>query len=264
MKADVLLGVTQELLPGAFDGAYATFGTVPRPARIDYCQCCMSVAEHDALIAVVPLRTMPAAVLAPYASHALMTVGDVADYRYFLPRLLEIGCTGGFGWPDLEPLFGGLARGGYRGWAADERAAVDRLFAAVWHDTLMADGYLDPDTVLCAIGNAAEDLTPFLATWAGALGEPVVAERLARWSERDVRPLAAGWHLTNAFWSGRPAQADQVTAWLTSAGLHGAVTAAYETAIDERHLEALTLVHGLLGPGTGGPASRDSAAAPRS
>jgi hypothetical protein len=226
---------------------YETFAPVPRPVKIEYCPCCFTPAEEQALLTPAPLRRLPAGALEPYASHAMMTVGGPADFRYFLPRLLEVGCARGFAWPDLEVLLGHLRRAEWLRWAGEERAAVRDFLHALWSQTLAErPGAAESDTVLCAIGNAEDDLTPYLEEWRNRLAEPAAATQLHHLLSMGRRTRRGTTWLANAFWQERAAQAGQVLAWLTGDDLRQAVTEAFDAADAEPALQTLADVEGLL------------------
>ncbi|AVT31758.1 hypothetical protein C6361_22360 [Plantactinospora sp. BC1] len=244
-------------LAEAIDRLHVVFGGVPRPSAIDSCPCCFTPDDERKLLAPVPLAELTADDLGDYAAVVLFTVGGVADYRYFLPRMLEIGCTEGFLWPDLEPLLGRLRHAGWRSWPAGERHAVRELLAALWAEVLADDpaAVHDVDTVLCAVGNVEDDLTPYLAEWARQLARPTAAAALFDLLAHHCRPAGTTWRLGNAFWAERGSQAAQVSAWLAGADLRRAVTAALgavlETAETDGHAEStwriLTELDDLLG-----------------
>ncbi|MEU5153805.1 hypothetical protein [Glycomyces sp. NPDC021274] len=229
-------------LDAAIDRLYAVFGTVPRPAAIDLCPCCMTEPEAAALLAPVPLRELRTEVLEPYVGDVLLTVGSVADFRYFLPRIFAIACTSGFDWPELEPLFRRLRVAGWTDWAAEEQAAIRGLLQAFWRRTL-ASGDRDADTVLCAIGNAEDDLRPYLDEWAAALRDPAAAAELRDLLQHSTRLKHGTMRLTNAFWGGREAQ---VVQWLGGAGVRTAVAEAFAAAESEEAMQALAEVDDLL------------------
>ncbi|MFI5493994.1 hypothetical protein [Actinoplanes sp. NPDC051859] len=77
-------------LPAAIDTLYDAFADYRRPSSLDYCECCFEEEERRAVLATVPVRELPAATLRRYAANVLLTVGGVDDFRYFLPRILEI------------------------------------------------------------------------------------------------------------------------------------------------------------------------------
>jgi hypothetical protein len=183
-----------ETLPTAIDRLYEVFGRVPRPTAIEYCPHCFLADEEQALLAPVPLRELPIEALQPYAANVMMTVGGTADFRYFLPRIFEVACTEGFDWPDLESVFSRLRFAAWPEWDQAEQAAVRGLFAAFW---AQPGAGFDAADVLCAIGNAEDDLTPYLDG-----RDPLISGDLVARS------------LTNPFWVDREAQAEQVLAWL--------------------------------------------------
>lgn len=229
-------------LDAAIDRLYTVFSTVPRPAAIDRCPCCMTEAEAAAILVPVPLRELRTEVLAPYAGDVLLTVGSVADFRYLLPRIFDIACTSGFDWPELEPLFKRLRAAGWTDWAAEEQAAIRGLLQEFWRRTL-ASGDRDADTVLCAIGNAEDDLGPYLDEWAAALRNPAAAAGLREMLRHSTRLKLGTMRLTNAFWGGREAQ---VVQWLGGVGLRTAVAEAFAAAESEEAMQALAEVDDLL------------------
>ena len=220
-----------------------------RPSVIEYCPCCFSADEEQALLAPVALRQLSVDVLRPYAFDVLLTVGDVDDFRYFLPRILEVACTVGFDGPDLESLSGRLVRARWLDWPAAEQVAVRDVLAALWATTLAVfPSEPDVDTVLCAAGNAGEDLRPYLAAWMAEFRRPATSAHLLDLLLYGARCTSAGWELTNAFWGGK---AEPVAAWLAGPEVRHAVADAFTVAEDEAVLQVLADVHDLLGwPGT--------------
>ena len=94
---------------------YAVFGNVPVPRQIDACPCCLLDTEVAVLL-TTPLRDLTPEQLTSYASSVTMTVGSVDDFRYFLPRILEIVATERSWWPDVEVVFGILHRAKWQQW----------------------------------------------------------------------------------------------------------------------------------------------------
>jgi hypothetical protein len=207
----------------AIDGLYEAFRTVPRPRSIHACPCCFFPVEEAALLAPVALRELPVDAVKPYATFALMTVGEAADYRYFLPRLFEIVAVGdGFGYPDLVSVMRGLNHGKWWTWADEERRAVGDLLLVMWAETLEGSFYGIGD-VLCGIGSVEDDVTPYLAQWTLALEriDPVVA--LLEFLLDEVIHDKPEIELKSAFWENRGEQAAQVVEWLCGADLRSAL-----------------------------------------
>jgi hypothetical protein len=90
-------------LEAAVDELYCAFARPKPPKAIDHCSHCISAARVKQLLAPVPLREVPVEAFLSYTMSAADTVGGASDFRYFLPRILDIALTGGFGgYPDLK------------------------------------------------------------------------------------------------------------------------------------------------------------------
>jgi hypothetical protein len=116
-----------------------------------------------------------------YAFKAMTTFGDAADFKHFLPRLLELiarelqgGEALGF---DEEILGLKIALAEYATWPPAERAAVERFFMAAWRVTLATFPSMPaPQTLLCTVAQfaSADDLAPYLVTWRQTLTRPAL------------------------------------------------------------------------------------------
>jgi hypothetical protein len=230
----------------AIDRLYAAFAGEPRPADLQHCPCCVSDEQVDELLRSSNVRTMPADAVADYATHALTTVGTVADFRYFLPRVLQVAVTDEAEWLDLELVCGRLRSAGWTAWADDEQQAVRHLLKMLWEQTLHEyPSRLALDTVLCAIGNAEDDLTEYLTAWGAALtkGDVAPAQQLSDLVSWSARVVHGRWRLRNAFWDNRDGQ---VAAWLAAESTRAAVVAGFDAATSEPALAALADLAALL------------------
>ncbi|GAA4953732.1 hypothetical protein [Actinoplanes utahensis] len=230
-------------LTASITSLYDAFSRVPRPVALDYCACCFNPEEERAVLADVPLRSLPVEALRPYTANVIFNVGGPADLRYFLPRMLEIAAGDGFDRPDLEPLLNRMYHAGWHRWQPGERDAVRAFLTALWAEERNGD-------VLCAIGNAEDDLTPYLAAWLSALTDPATrpaeAAHLLTLLRDDYERGRKGPRLVNAFWDGRPDQHAQVLAWLAGPELQLALFAAFEVTDDEDTARILTDIDVLL------------------
>lgn len=198
----------------AIEGLYRAFEADLRWNVVEGCSCCWSAEEAEPLRRT-PLRRLTLRDLDSYSANVLLTVGSEENYHCFLPRVFELLAME---WDEFmmpEASLGSLRRAGWRTWPPAKQAAVERYLAALWRQVLSAPRRygVNPEAgdVLCGIGRAVDDLTPFLETWA--------AERSAgAWSQlhefaadisREARPMP-----TNAFWSDAKEQAAQVMDWL--------------------------------------------------
>jgi hypothetical protein len=228
----------------AIDRLYTAFAGEPRPVAIEHCPCCMSDDQVDELLRSGNVRTIPVDVVADYAGHVLLTVGTVADFRYYLPRVLQVAVTDEL--VDVELVFGRLRTAKWTGWPDGEQHAVRHLLHAMWDETLHAyPSRLALDTVLCAIGNAEDDLSGYLGDWASALrtGDAAPAQQLSDLVSWSARVVNGRWRLRNAYWDNRDGQ---VTAWLSADSTRAAVAAGFDAATSEPALAALAELAGLL------------------
>ena len=168
-------------LETAIEALYQTFAVYPLRPVIEGCPHCVSREDSDQ-IHVRPLRELTPGDVRYYAFKAMTTFGDVADFKHFLPRLLELlarelrsGETLGI---DEEVIGGKIALAQYVTWPEAERAAVEQFFMAAWRVALATfPSTPDAETLLCTVAQfaSADDLTPYLAADAhtsGALSPP--------------------------------------------------------------------------------------------
>lgn len=197
----------------ALERVYDVFAGPP-PAELAACPCCVSEAQIRVLLST-PLREITADELTRYASAVLLTSGDVADFRYFLPRMLEISLTERWWWPDIEVTLSKLPVAGSDNWPAAERDALMNLFEHAFDEAVEASSsnplHPDVDSWICGLGLAGVDLEPFLRK----LEDPAAAHALLQFIRyndqyRQHRTLA------NPFWDKARAASDPVVKWLHS------------------------------------------------
>lgn len=220
---------------------YDVFGYVARPARVDGCPHCVEPGQERVLLAG-PVRSIDATALAHYAAKALNTWGGVAEFRYFLPRLLECAAADAFGYPDPEIVFGKLATVDWQTWPETEREAIAVFLYAWWHETLSAfPARPGIDTVLCSLAATGLDLAPCLEAW-GRLETDAAINHLYDFVDTGV----SYGRLTNAFWDRRSPAYQQVLAWLTGGPAATAVEAAFAVQTEEPLLVRLAAIHPAL------------------
>ncbi|WP_424950996.1 hypothetical protein [Deinococcus sp.] len=144
-------------LEKAVAGLYRAFADVPRPRQVTGCtHCCISEEELARLVSV-PREALTADELETYSSNLLTTVGSEADFRYFLPRILELVAHGelqrmGVGW-ELQSL----RSLPWTTWPGEQVDAVQAYLLAWWRQALSEgkgdDGHL---AILSEIGPAGE------------------------------------------------------------------------------------------------------------
>lgn len=197
----------------AVEVLYATFAA-SRPGHIAGCPCCIADKKVDVLLRT-PLRTLSAADLEPYASAVLVTVGEEADFRFFLPRIIELTGFLPDDWPSPEILLGKLMLAGWEGWSERERYAVTEAIDGLLELWLLTEPFngRKVDQLICGACLAGLDPEP----WLQRLAEPGRIRGLVSLYERNAARLSAEGQLANPHWAGAtPEAAGAVAAFLLS------------------------------------------------
>lgn len=201
--------MSKDAFAAALAGLYSTFAA-SAPRGIEGCPCCIGTRKVDVLLAK-PLRALTEDDLARYASGAFLTIGGVPDFRYLLPRLLELSAIDPGWYPSPEVIVGKLALAEWATWPKADQIAV-RNFLSAWFDRLAVgwiedQAYLgDIDPLLCGLARAGEDIAPYL----DSLRRPENANGLTQLRETwgEDRPTA--------FWETVPESWRQVSEFLAS------------------------------------------------
>jgi hypothetical protein len=114
----------------AIEELYATFAVYPLKARIAGCPCCVTEEDNTRLHAH-PLRKLEREDLYEFCWSALLTWGDVEDFKYFLPRIFELKASGA-NVCDTFALLNKFEIGEWRTWPEREQQAVTRFLLADW------------------------------------------------------------------------------------------------------------------------------------
>jgi len=179
----------------AIETVYRGF-KAPTPPVIEGCPCCLDTRGVDVLL-TTPLRQLSGQALGRYVSGAFLTVGSERDFKYLLPRILEIAVSAPGEATNPEIILGKLALANWRSWPASQREAVEKLIH-IWFEQALAqdlaeadDGWIgqESESVLCGAARAGLPLAPWLAR----LGEPDAVPVLAKMKERFPRHLSAFW-----------------------------------------------------------------------
>ena len=184
---------------------YAVFSRYPHPRRVEGCPCCTSPSEAEKL-ATTPLRSLSPSELEHYAAKALTTWGTLNDYKYFLPRILELTHEGRL-LCDLEITFGKLSYGRFSEWPGDEQDAVRAFIARLWQGAVGTDDVFHADSILCGSAAVLDDVTPLL-NQADSLNPKFRSLFAAENSNQTKRKLL------NSFWDRRSVNYQRVLAWL--------------------------------------------------
>ena len=189
------------------------------PQDIDACTHCFEPDEIEVLLSK-PLRALSETELSHYASSAFLTAGDVLDYLYFLPRIIELTLRDDFAWPDIEITGRAINDSGFHSWPEKRRESLIAVFHAYLEEIIETKHYWKIDSLICAIGRIDADVRPFLS-----LIEQVPDAVLAFW-EGNAKELQGG-KLGNAFWDPVTNQHDLIVQWFQSDEISAIYAEAY-------------------------------------
>jgi hypothetical protein len=184
---------------------YEAFSRYGRPRQLEGCPCCTSPTQAEPLVRK-PLRTLSGAELEHYALKALTTWGTLDDYKYFIPRILELTDDGNL-FCDIEITFDKFQYGDFRDWPANEQEAVRDFIVCAWRETVQPFDTFRADAIICGAARLLEDVTPLLDyadTFAPAFKSAYAAEH----SNQTKRKLL------NSFWDDSSPNYQRVLSWL--------------------------------------------------
>lgn len=141
---------------------YEAFADVPKPKQIIGCPCCTDQDELDRLNAA-DLRTASADVLKSHASSWLLTVGSEADFRFYLPRFLEIMiCDPEFQYMP-EPFAAKISQSGFQTWSKRKQNAVEAAFKAMLTIAAREERTYDIEGWVTSLAKSDLPLEPYFA-----------------------------------------------------------------------------------------------------
>jgi hypothetical protein len=151
----------------ALIAVYAAFSAYERPTSMH----ASSLRDADAIRAELcsaPLNRLSPEAIVPYANWAMTTVGDIEDYKHFLPRIIHLAATGGNGQPGLDPrlIASKLEYANWRSWSFDEQKVLERMFEAAWaRARLQHPDDVDAEDWLCGSAMLGNEMEAGLAEW---------------------------------------------------------------------------------------------------
>jgi hypothetical protein len=205
-------------LNDAIERLYWVF-SAPEPVHIDGCPHCIQWKNIGVLLGK-SLRAITPQELAPYATSAFLTVGDQADYLYFLPRILEITATEPSWWPDPEVTGRAIRTAKPETWIEAQRTALNDYLESVVGNAIQSGQYYLIDDWICAIARMGFDVAPYLAEVAKC------PAAVLEYFEANVKSLPQN-KLTNAFWELPSAAHDAIVDWFFSEEISRITSVAY-------------------------------------
>jgi hypothetical protein len=197
-----------DALRQAINALYAAFASVPKPKTITGCPCCIEDKDIPVLLSQ-PLRDLMPEELSSYASSVFLTIGDEEDFRYFVPRILEISATDPSWWPDPEVVARTLADARWQEWPVAQKEAVARVWDERFTELIEAAEGSELDSWLCGLARTGLALTSFLARLSRS---PTATLALYGWHANEI----VEHRLANGFWDDAPQGRKEVVDWFHS------------------------------------------------
>ncbi len=194
MRTEQATRIRQQL-DTALAALYRQFAGPP-PAQIEGCPCCIGKRHVDVLLAT-PLRELTGQALWGYVSGLFYTVGSVADFRYLLPRILDVSANDLGDANNPEIVLRKLKLAKWQKWSEADQTVVRNVLDAWFEQALCADladadqGYIgwDAEAVLCGAALAGLDVGPWLRRLQAADVAPVLADM----RQRRPKSLSGFW-----------------------------------------------------------------------
>jgi hypothetical protein len=252
-EMDALTHALDDALRQATERLYAVFARYPLRSYIQPCPCCHEPGD-EARIHRHSLRELTTEDLRQYADDAVLVWGTVDDFRHFLPRIFELQTTGDLkNMTGPEAVFSRLHYAEWQNWPEAEQNALNAYFMALWRWTLASPPCDDEpgfwwncDDRLCSIGQATDDLEPFLYSWHTA-PSPLALVHLAEIVQENAKRLRTS-RLHSAWWKDRQPQMHQAVRWLRRAETVQLLEDAYLTHPDAPYADLLAEAADTLRP----------------
>jgi hypothetical protein len=212
---------------------------------MDHCDCGCISSEDFKRIFSNPLRLLPPDELEKYSRKAMTTWGASEDFRHFLPRLFELLTAESKLTTDTEIVFSKLTYGEWTTWDPDEQNAVHRYFLDLWNLILSdepRDEYTKIHEFLCAIGQAVEDIFPYLDIWENT-GTLSSYKHFHWFIHYNSESLPA--KLSNPFWETRHTQMQEVINWLLSPRLRKLLATSANTSTGRKKDAVIKVIRKL-------------------
>jgi hypothetical protein len=182
------------------------------PVVIEGCPCCIATRGVDVLL-TTPLRHLTGQELWRYVSGVFYTVGSERDFRYLLPRILEVSIVDPYAALDPEIVLGKLGLANWRSWSPAERQSVEEFIDA-WFELALArdlartdEGEGETANVLCGAARAGFSLSRWRTRLRDPLSAPVLSDLIKHFPRRP-----------SGFWEDAPDGYTELAAILTGEG----------------------------------------------
>jgi hypothetical protein len=195
-------------LSQSIEHLYRVFARYRLNAHVEGCPCCVSADSAKAL-ARVPLRDATGDELSSFSFRALTTWGVEADFKHFLPRILELLTVDRLG-TDAQIVFGKLPYTDWKQWPEREQQVIEH-FAMQWFCTALDHSPHQLLAIVESAGLVGMSVTPMLSAWI-ATPRLAAANVLADFAWQHAASLHQG-HVRFVWWKHGEQEIGQ---WLVS------------------------------------------------
>ena len=180
------------------------------------CDHCVSPTDSQRL-AAIPLRELTVSDVNRYAFKAMTTWGNDRDFRYFLPRLLELAIEDYQAFDFPEVLLGKLRYANWTSWPLVEQDAVRQFLDNFWLRQLNSPGNFPTDerirTALGGLTEACDSIMPYLAIWSRKTAILPALHLAQLINDTADEIMTSG---TIRLWGNHSAQCAELVNWLSS------------------------------------------------
>ncbi len=149
-------------MQNAISQLYTVFSKYKFDPQMWHAQITVS-REWKAELYSKPLREIPTRIIGIYAFKAITTWGKVENFKFYLPRILEV-LTFPNNSIQIFVLFGKFEMADWKNWPVDEQNALHNFLIAWWHFLHTKSDYFCEEC-LVGICQITQKLPYLLATW---------------------------------------------------------------------------------------------------
>jgi hypothetical protein len=231
----------------ATERLYKVFRNYPlKKLSVEYMFTPEEQVEIQRAVESRPLNQLTHHDLDLYAKEAFGWVGDLEDFKHFLPRLLELMTIEwepedfiSIGIRPVEMLMK-LNHAEWLSWPDEERTAIEEYFLIVWASLISEfDEFSNAERYLTAFVIAMPTLTPFLELW---LNDSSIASalHLAEYLYYAYQDIVYEKNL-GVFWRDHPELEKEMTDWLCLPEVEQKLETAFFQCTDQEQAESLSI-----------------------
>lgn len=207
------------ILSACIDSLYDVFSVYEQPRHMAGAMGDIDETHETEEILSTPLRKLTREHIDWYCTSAITTVGSVSDFKFYLPRILELLVVKASPALDVPSAFSKLSYAEWQNWPIGERKSLLAYFDALWESTLSVfPQATSAGDCLDGLGQVVKDLKPYLTRW-GKLcnGGDTAVQHLIEFYVIDMGdPDDDEDYAFSAWLAKHPDQEGQILSWIFS------------------------------------------------